>query len=191
MVEDRGNAIAHLETIKNDIRDEIKRRIEQRDKYAAQLLVALGAILVLAISPLPIDLDKDGSAPIPGRSGIAILGAPLVSLYYIALVLYSYRIHRICAKYLREEIEPELAELCGVSPGKEWETYYSQKAREVPGIREKFFIVVLMIVCFFPVLYLWLNQIEHGLFWISLVIATALYVAIAVGITYFYVRKRN
>lgn len=43
-------AIAHLEVIRQDIRDEIKKRIEQRDRYSIQLISALGALVTVAFS---------------------------------------------------------------------------------------------------------------------------------------------
>ena len=118
--------IAHLETIKEDIRNEIKKRIEQRDKYSYQLTLSLGAILSIAFS----------------KYGEVIIVAPLVSIYFTTLILYSYRIHSILAQYLRKEIEPLLADLCGTPPDIEWETYYeAQKLK--PGIREAFFKATL------------------------------------------------
>jgi hypothetical protein len=43
-------AIKHLEALREDARDEIKRRIEQRDKYSIQLTIALAAIVAVSFS---------------------------------------------------------------------------------------------------------------------------------------------
>lgn len=126
---DKAIKIGHLETIRNDIRDEIKRRIEQRDRYSIQMLVALGAIMGFSFTT---------------ANNIIICVAPLVAIYYSVLILYSYRIHIVAAKYLREKLEPELAEVCGVSKNLEWENFYN--CNQVPGIRRMFFNVIPWIV---------------------------------------------
>jgi hypothetical protein len=55
MEEGKQRATAHLEKLRDDARDEIKRRIEQRDKCSIQLTIALGAIVAVAFSK---NLDK-------------------------------------------------------------------------------------------------------------------------------------
>jgi len=159
-------AIEHLERIRQDIRDEIKRRIEQRDKYSIQLTIALGAIIAISLPP-------------DGFKG-ALIAAPLVSIYFTMLILYSYRIHRILSSYLRNEIEPELARLCGVSPQKEWEIYYESKA--VPGLRKNFFMLALWVVCVLSLTYLWFTQRDQfGC--VVLAVATVIYSAATIAIT--------
>jgi hypothetical protein len=69
-------ALLHLEALRSDVRDEIKRRIEQRDRYSIQLTLAMGAIVAFAFS-------KDGFR-------MALVAAPLVSIYFTVLVLYSH-----------------------------------------------------------------------------------------------------
>jgi len=103
MEEGKQRATAHLEKLRDDVRDEIKKRIEQRDKYSIQLTIALGAIVAFTF--------RSGSS----GSSQALIAAPLVSIYFTVLILYSYRIHKILARYLREEIEPRLAELHEIS----------------------------------------------------------------------------
>lgn len=159
-------AIDHLEKLRQDIRDEIKRRIEQRDKYSIQLSIALGAIVAVAFS-------ATGFRKV-------LIAAPLVSVYFTVLILYSYRIHKVATAYLRDVIEPELAQRYGISHDIEWETYYNKK--EVPGIRRSFFIVSLWVVTFFSLLYLWLA--ERAGFEPILSVASAIYVLAAFIITY-------
>jgi len=165
-------AIAHFETLRQDTRDEIKSRIEQRDKYSIQLTIALGVLVAVSFSMTGLRM--------------VLIAAPLVSVYFTVLILYSYRVHDVLAKYLREEIEPELARLCGTPPEKEWETYY--KTQEVPGIRQWFFLVALWTACALSLLYLWLAEIEQAGFTV-LSVATAAYGLAAIVITVVFRRK--
>ncbi len=66
-----GNPYDHLEAIRSDIRDEIKRRIGQRDSYSVQLTVAVGALAGAAFAR--VELER------------ALLAAPLVSIYFTVL----------------------------------------------------------------------------------------------------------
>lgn len=166
-------AIAHLEARQQDIRDEIKRRIEQRDKYSIQLTIALGVIVVVSFSTTGLRM--------------VLIAAPLVSIYFTVLILYSYCVHDILTKYLCEEIEPELARLCGTSPKKEWETYYQTHA--VPGIRRWFFLLALWGVCAISLIYLWLGQFEQAGFAV-LSVATAVYGLALLAITFWQFPKK-
>ena len=165
MSEERARA--HLETIRQDIRNEVKRRIKQRDKYSIQLTIALGAIVAVAFSLT--DVRR------------VLIVAPLVAIYFTVLILYSYRVHRLLARYLCEEIEPELARLCGTPPEKEWETWY--KAHGVPGIRRWFFLIALWVVCITLLVYLWMVESEQGEFRMVLIVATAVYIVASGVIT--------
>jgi len=73
-----------------------------------------------------------------------MIAAPLVSIYFTVLILYSYRIHSVLAAYLRHRLEPAIAAAAGSDPMLEWEQFYSQNA--VPGIRKTFFITGLWVV---------------------------------------------
>jgi hypothetical protein len=126
-----SDKLSHLEAIREDVRDEVKRRIQQRDQYSMQLTVALGAIAIGAFSA-------------KGTPRLFIL-APLVSIYYTALILYSYRIHDMLAIYLRKVIEPEFSSLTEVPTEKEWESWYHSQDQK-PGIRRWFFVAGMLIV---------------------------------------------
>lgn len=166
-------AIAHLEAIRQDIRDEIKRRIQQRDRYSIQLTIALGAIVAVSFST--------------PNFGKVLIAAPLVSIYFTMLILYSYRVHRISAEYLRCKIEPELARLCETSPDIEWETHYNTLA--VPGIRELFFKWALWLVTVLSLTYLWTVESKNCGFIIVLGLTTAAYIGTALWITLVFRRK--
>lgn len=171
---DEERALAHFETLRQDARDEIKRRIEQRDKYSIQLSIALAAIVAVTFSTAGLRA--------------VLIAAPLVSIYFTLLVLYSYRIHHFLAKYLREEIEPELAGLCRISVNKEWENYYKDTAGLMPGIRRQFFLYALWVVSASSLIYLWLtgfNQLGAAV----LGVATTVYVAADVWITKHFWRE--
>lgn len=164
MAEDR--ALAHFEKIRQDLRDEVKRRIEQRDKYSVQLTIALGALIAVSFSTAGLRA--------------VLIAAPVVSSYFTVLILYSYRVHHVLAKYLREEIEPELACLCRTPVNKEWENYYN--TQEIPGIRRQFFLATLWVVSALSLGYLWLAQ-RNQLGWLLLLAASVVYVGANAWIT--------
>ncbi len=126
----RQARLDHVRAVKLDIRDEIKRRIEQRDKYSIQMTVVLTAVIGVAFSK-------------PGFQN-ALLAAPLASIYFTVLILYSYRVHGVLARYLREVVDPILAKAAGAAPELEWESYYRSHA--APGIRRRFFLTALWVV---------------------------------------------
>ncbi|UCB43251.1 MAG: hypothetical protein JSV77_00975 [Dehalococcoidales bacterium] len=169
-----ANDIAHLERIRQDARDEIKRRIEQRDKYSIQLSIALGAIVAVAFSSSDLRM--------------VLIAAPLVSIYFTILILYSYRIHTALTDYLRKKIEPELAQRCGTPRDIELETYYHRKSKEMPGIRQGFFLVALWVASILSLVYLWLAERDIGM--PVLIVATVLYVLADLYICYFYIKGR-
>jgi hypothetical protein len=168
---DRQAAIEHLEALRLDLRGEIKTRIEQRDKYSIQLTVALAAIVALSAS--------SGSSTLNLQR--VLIAAPLVSIYFTTLILYSYRIHRVIAGFLRTQVEPNLAQLCGTPPEQEWETYYQRHT--VPGIRQTFFIAALWIICLATPVILFFVEREQGEFILPLAIISIVYLAAAGLIT--------
>ena len=125
-------AIAHLEALREDRRDEIMRRIEQRDKYSIQLIVALGALLAAALA-------YDSKYAI-----LVAMAAPSVSLYFTFFIMRSYRVHDLSVSRLLE-IERNLACRCGTDPELEWEHFYGK--HEKSGVRSNFFVVALWLVC--------------------------------------------
>ena len=149
-----------MEKVREDIRDEIKKRIEQRDKYSIQLTIALSAIIALASSK-------------PDYSGVLIV-APLVSIYFTVLIMYSYEVHSTAARYLREKIEPALASLCATLVDMEWETYYLEEDKKTPGIRHIFFLMMLPIISAISLVYLWLSD-SVKLGWVVLLVTTLMY----------------
>lgn len=155
--------LSHLETLRADVRDEIKRRIEQRDKYSIQLTVSLAAILAVAFSKP--DLAR------------VLVAAPLLSIYFTVLILYSYRIHHVLVRYLRDVLEPELSAAAGCSVEFEIETYYAHHA--VPGIRRTFFIAALWVVSTTPMVFLFVYEASGSFRYVLGVLATLYLIACA------------
>lgn len=122
--------VEYLCRIQDDIRGEVKQRIAQRDQYSVQLTLALAAVFAISFS-------EHGSLRM-------LFAAPIASLYYTVLILYSYSIHDILAAYLREVVEPELARRSGAVNLPGWETYYIGRRR--PGIRREFFLYAHWVV---------------------------------------------
>jgi hypothetical protein len=135
---------AHWEAVRQDIRDEIKRRIEQRDKFSYQMALGLGAVFGLSFSSN--DLRK------------VLIAAPLIAVYFTALILYSYEVHKVLARYLREVVEAQLAQTLGTRSKDEWENWYVSLGKQIPGIRSSFFKwvqwlilgITIFVLCFDP-----------------------------------------
>ncbi len=166
------NLSQYLEHLRDDARDEIKRRIEQRDKYSLQFTVALSTILaVFSLSKarqIGFNLDK------------IILVTPMVSIYFSVLILYSYRVHYILALYLREKIEPKLAILHKIPRDYEWENFY--RTHSIPGIRKRFFVILPWIMWFFVLIYSIANYSHEFFPWIITVFFV--YLPILLYLTY-------
>lgn len=179
-----SDAIQHIQALREDVRQEVKLRIQQRDTYSIQMTIALGTIMGLATTATAtLKLSETG-----GESSIlsfayrAMIVAPLIAIYYTTLILYSYRIHKLLAKYLREVIEPEIARLCRINVDLEWESWYSKNA--VPGIRKTFFLGSLWIVTILSPLYVAFNEgAWDAEFMTPLGIITAVYLVAVVWIT--------
>ncbi len=160
--------IQHLENIRNDVRDEIKNRITQRDKYSIQQLISLGVITGVAFSR-------------PELIYVLFI-APAVSLYYTMLLIYSYKIHDFSTKYLREVLEPELADLCDLNQKIELQNYYRNN-KSKPGIRREFFIATMWIVVTSTLFYLWYIYYLDQSFVIVLFVLSIVFVTAAVFLT--------
>ncbi|MFC5471036.1 hypothetical protein ACFPPD_20310 [Cohnella suwonensis] len=104
----------HYEKIREDIRHEMKLRMRQRDRYVAQMAVLLTLLFVAGAA-----WDE---------WLLALVAVPFLSAFYTAQLLYSYRKHDLMAQYMREVVEPELAELHGTDPAREWQTYEYKSA---------------------------------------------------------------
>jgi len=172
------NQLVHIETLWHEARDEIKRRIEQRDKYSIQMTIALGALVVVSFS----------SASSPNLR-LCIVAVPSVALYFTTLIIYSYRVHTVLTTYLRERIEPRLAEGYGIELDLELENYY--KNREVPGIRRWFFLLTLWAATVLSLLYLWFQADLRAELGAALFIMTVLYGLLVITVTFWDLNVPN
>ncbi len=135
--------IDHLLQTHSEVRGEITQRIAQRDTFAIQFIVSIGAVFSLGF------LDFSFSP-------LLFLLLPPLTIFYSIQILYSYTIHDRCHKFLVEEIEPRLAELLEYSGHDKrrymWETYSAVKSKEIatkaPGIRKNFFIYTSYVMPF-------------------------------------------
>lgn len=139
ILSDDDKAINHYEKLRDDIRGEIKLRINQRDNFSIQLITMLGLLCSVGFAN-------------QGYNKV-ILIAPLITIYYTMQILYSYRLHDLLARYLREVLEPTLAGVCKTDPSHEWERYYAKHA--MPGIRRAFFLWAMWVVCLGALTYLY------------------------------------
>lgn len=160
-------AIQHLEELRKDVRDEIKQRIAQRDKYSIQLTISLASIVAVSFSHVGL--------------GKVLIVAPLVSIYFTALIQFSYSVHKVLAYYLRKGIEPALSSLCGTPLELEWETFY--KKLLVPGIRRNFFMIMFWVICAASLVYLWITQSGEASFRAVLWVVTIIYILAIIVIT--------
>lgn len=170
-------AIKHLESVRADVRNEIKQRIKQRDQFSVQLTVSLGALVGIAATASTTSNTQSTLISFTYR---VLLAAPLFSIYFTTLILYSYRVHKVLASYLRSEIEPKLEQLCG-SKLVGWENYYAKQA--IPGIRRSFYIGSLWAVCLISPLYIGFTEGWQGGFIIPLIILATIYILVASWIT--------
>lgn len=131
MTEQEKQRIAYLRQLLDQARDEIQKRIEQRDKYAIQLVIALTAVLTVAFSEFG------------GR--MVILAAPLPTIFFTRLTLYSYRIHRARAEYIADVLESEIAGAVGDTVRAGWEGHYRSLGLR-PGHRDHFFVTAMWMV---------------------------------------------
>jgi hypothetical protein len=171
----------HFETMWKDVRDEVKLRIRQRDTYSIQMTVALGTIVGLATTATATTMDNNTNTSIISYAYRAMVAAPLIAIYYTTLILYSYRIHRLLAKYTREVLEPEMAKICRTKPDWEWESWYCQNA--VPGIRKSFFMVSLWVMTIGSPVYVAFAEKWQGPFLLPLAIISGLYLIAALWVT--------
>ena len=160
-------------------RDEIKSRIEQRDKYSIQLTIALGEIIAVSFSQ--DDLRR------------VLMAAPLVSLYFVVLILYSYRVHEVLALYLKEKLEPALSQRIGTSIELEWENFYGE--HRVPGIRRQFFLGAHWVVTLLSIAYLLATEVnwdwKFNEFEIALFVVSLIYLLVSAWFTVYFGRGRT
>jgi len=157
-LEVKHRRMAYLVGIRDDLRNEIKQRILQRDRYANQLTLAMGAIMAVAMVP---GLGAPGNTPLARPYLGLLVVVPLVGIFYSSLILYSYKIHRTLARHIEQRIEPEIEELCPTplkprySTPAAWEMSYVQTYSQTPGIRSGFLRVMTEIAALLAMTVAW------------------------------------
>jgi hypothetical protein len=179
--ENEERALEHFESLRQDIRGEMKFRMQQRDTYSIQMTLALGTLVGVAATSIATQIQSTNVTSIVNLAYRALIAAPLISIYYTTLILFSYRIHRLLSKYLREVIEPELSRLCALPIDVEWENWYIKNA--VPGIRRSFFFGSLWAITILSPLYVAFSEQWQGAFLLPLGFISALYVVAAIWVT--------
>ncbi|SFI89896.1 hypothetical protein [Thermoflavimicrobium dichotomicum] len=146
VIQDRDDKeIHHLEKTREDIRNEIKNRIEQRDSLSNQLIATMGVVAGFAV---PNEEYR-----------IIILLIPLLSIYYTLQILYSFTVHDFLTKYLRDVIEPRLSQLCCTQDEFQFSNYFNKNAKKV--LKRSFYIYGMWVVSFFSMAYLWVFEYDN------------------------------
>lgn len=174
---EKDHELARYEAIHQELRNEIRQRIEQRDRYSIQMTVSLAAIV--AISATRTDQMRDMHR--------VLLAAPLVSIYYTVLIQYSYAVHSVLSRQLREAIEPAIARLTGVPVEFEIENYY--KTHRAPGIRRTFFMTSMWVMTVCTTLVIGLTESSWTMDSILVLSASLLYWVFALGVTLLFPRS--
>ncbi len=145
------NTIRHLDEIRNDIRNEIKFRVSQRDSYLIQMLIGIVGLITIGfqwnIQQLFIFL-------------------PMIPLFYTYQIQNSYQISFICIKFLHDVIDPKLNLLCQLPARYEWEKYFSQfynwgKIRHLLVISLCWLCLLLTFLVFYPQIVQTINFVSN------------------------------
>lgn len=112
---DNTSVIAHLEGIRASTEKEFVDSQNRRSTYLIQLIIALGAIAAAYISSANSFLY----AP------FILLILPLLTIFYVTLMAKASIMEDIMVKYLRDNLEPKLAEICNINEELEYEIYWN------------------------------------------------------------------
>ena len=96
--------IDFLISLYGDLREELRQRISQRDSFAIQFMVSIGAIVALSI--------QENS-----YASFLFLLLPAITLFFSIQIFYSYSIHRKLSDFIREHVESELSRLLEYKQG--------------------------------------------------------------------------
>ncbi|TFE24539.1 hypothetical protein [Cohnella luojiensis] len=167
---DDDKKLSHYEKVREDVRNEIKLRMRQRDRFAIHLITMLTLLFAVAFAEESYNL--------------ILVAAPMLSVFYTLMILHSYRKHDLLARYLREVIEPELAMLCRIDPAREWQSYSYKMSRY--GSRRAFFLWVMWVVCTGLMAYLWFNA--ESAFQLTFYIFSGVYLIAMLCVTLSFIR---
>ena len=135
--------------IYRDLRDEIKRRVDERNRYIIQLVIAVGALLTFAF--------PDKMQPV--RSMVASVVGMFLPVLYYCLIKRSYTIGENIKEYLKSWIEPRLFEMAKIMP---WQMYRDdirkhdpKKARETKFSNRLSAVLMIILIVFFFCVFLY------------------------------------
>ena len=168
--------LEHLTQTYNDCRGEIEMRIQQRDNFSVQFIVAIGAVLSLALSDF-------------SHAIYLLFLMPAITMFYTMQILYSYSIHDRIHLYLVNVLEPEMRKILGYSATELegqpfWETHSNLQAKKrklkAPGIRKGFYIKACLVMPF-------LSSVLFVLFGIQKNILEDIYLIVIIAVAFLVV----
>lgn len=131
----------YLLNLENDIRDEVKKRVAQRDSFAVQCIVAAGVLIGLSIT-------ESAFAP------YIILLFPLIAFFYINQINHSYAVHAKLMEFIVDKIEVDIKKLYNGEKSLGWNNYAykeEKKNKDAFGKRRNFFNYVIYFIPFVSV----------------------------------------
>lgn len=162
----------------NDLRDEIKRRIDHRTHISYFVITAIVGIFGLYIT---------------SKNPFVVVLIPLIMAYWLFIITSSYLHHADITDYIREKIEKEKLPLLIGKVKKEswimWETYYL-KEKKISSSRFKVYILLTWVVYAIcsGILYINMPQNSPLLYWI---LYDAYLIFLVVSAAYFYLKCRE
>lgn len=132
--------IDYLIALQQELRNEVKQRVAQRDGFATQFLVGCSTVITLSLMDFPYAV-------------FLIWLMPLVTIFFSLQILYSYVIHDNLTRFLRKHVEPELSRLLEIKQTHRhnyfWETRcaFDRMILDMrfPGIRKGFFEKIIFV----------------------------------------------
>ena len=121
----------------NDLRDSIKRRVDQRTHISYFVIAIMVGVLGLYVT---------------SENPLILVLAPSVLMYWLSIIDSSYSHNKELTKYIREEIEvKKLPLLIGKVNYEEgwinWETYYSKDDKKRYSSRFKVYVISSWFIC--------------------------------------------
>lgn len=153
----KKDKLSILLTEYEELRNELKQRINQRDGFSIQFILSTIAVMTIACS---------GN----GKYSKIIFLLPVISYYFTEQIFSSYKVHGRLVEFIRENIEKQIAnEIKETEPSDTlWESYCA-KVRKLEidnrtGSRKKFFSFINFLMPFISFLiYVGLNGISKKL----------------------------
>jgi len=111
-----SDKLSHYDKVRRDMREEVVKRISQRDRFGIECFIAIGTLTIAAT-----------------QIGWALFAAPLISLYYSTQIFESYKLHEKITSYIALVVEENIDSLLkNRDPKVQWEEWqlFSDRLRE-------------------------------------------------------------